>query len=157
VRRVAFGALVLVGAAVAVGLVMWLAILSLDHASPSGAATVTTKAVVSHTAAVPRHAATVAVASGTTCFVAGRQCSEIPCTELIRSMISVVSATAATLVAPSVRGPRLETPVSGCGTRRSLPHAPVVTRPGPIQGLAPYSALLANMAHRLAAHPPTHP
>jgi hypothetical protein len=156
VRRVAFGGLVLVGAAVAVGLVMWLAILGLDHASPSGAATVT-KPVVSHTAAVPRHAATVAVTSGTACFVAGQECSEIPCTEMIRSTISVAGATAATLVAPSVRGPRLATPVSGCGTRRSLPHATAVTRPGPTQGRAPYSALLANMAHRLAAHLPTQP
>jgi len=157
VRRVAFGALVLVGAAVAVGLVMWLAILSLDHASPSGAATLTTKAVVSHTAAVPRHAAVVPVASGTTCFVDGQECSEIPCTEMIGSTISVASATAATLIAPSVRGPRLATPVSGCGTRRSLPRATVVTRSRPTQGLAPYSGLMANMAHRLAAHPPTRP
>jgi len=154
---VAFGALVLVGAAMAVGLVMWLAILSLDHASPSAAATVTTQPVVSQTATVPRHAATVPMASATTCFVAGQQCSEIPCTEMIGSTISVVSAAAATLIAPSVQGPRLETPVSGCGTRGSLPHATVVTRPGPIHSLAPYSALLANMAHRLAAHPPTRP
>lgn len=153
----AFGGLVLVGAAVAVGLVMWLAILSLDNASPSGAATVSAKPVVSHTAAVPRHAPTVPAASGTTCFVAGQECSEIPCTEMIRSTISVASATAATLIAPSVRRPRLATPVSGCGTRRPLPHATVVTRPGQTQGLAPYSALLANMAHRLTTHAPTRP
>jgi hypothetical protein len=155
VRRVACGGLVLVGAAVAVGLVMWLAILSLDHASASGAATVT-KPAVSYTGAIPpRHAAMVP-ASGTTCFVAGQGCSEIPCTEMVRSAISVASATAAANIAPSVSGPRLETPLSGCGKRHSLPHATVVTRPGATQGAEPYSALLANMAHRLAAHPPTH-
>lgn len=150
------------GVVVAVGLVLWLAILSLDHTSPSAAATVSTKAKVRHTAAVPLHAAPAPMASGTTCFVDGQQCSEIPCTELIRSTVSVANATA-TLIAPSVRGPRLETPVSGCGARHPLPHAIVVTprqgpiRQGPRHGLAPYSVLLANMAHRLAAHPPTRP
>jgi len=154
---------VLVGAAVAVGLVMWLAILGLDHASPSAAATVSTKPVVSHTARVPLHAATVPMASGTTCFVAAQQCSEIPCIEMIGSTAGVGSGTATTLIAPSVRGPRLETPVSGCGARWPLPQATVVTRQsrirqGPKPGLGSYySALLANMAHKLAAHPPTRP
>jgi hypothetical protein len=48
---------------------------------------------------------------------------------------------------------------AGFGLRHApvLPHATAVTRPGPTQGRAPYSALLANMAHRLAAHPPTQP
>lgn len=156
-RRVAFGALVLTGAAAAVGLVMWLAILSLDHASRSAAATVTTKPVLSHTAAVQLHTATVPAVSQTTCFVDEQQGSEIPCTETIRSTISPASATAATLIAPSARGPQLETPVSGCGTRRSLPHATVFTHPSAIPSPAPYCALLANMAHRLAARPPTHP
>jgi len=153
VRRVAFGALVLVGAAAAVGLVMWLAILSLDHASRSAAATVSTKPVLSHTAAVQLHTATVPAVSGTTCFVDEQQCSEIPCTE----MISLASATAAALIAPSARGPQLETPVSGCGTRRSPPHATVFTHPSAIPSPASYCARLANMAHRLAARPPTHP
>jgi hypothetical protein len=153
VRRAAFGALVLVGVAVAVGLVLWLAILSLNHASPSAAATVGTNAVLRHTA-VPLHAATIPTAAGTTCFVAGQGCSRIPCNELIRSTVSVAKATR---IAPSVRRPRLETPMSGCGSRRSLPHATIVARRGPRHGLMPYSALLGNTAHQLTAHPPARP
>jgi hypothetical protein len=39
-----------------------------------------------------------------------------------------------------------------------LPRAAVVTLPGATRSLAsPDAALLANMSHRLAAHPPTRP
>jgi hypothetical protein len=147
---------VLAGVAVAVGLVMWLAILGVAHAAPPAAATASTKATVSH-ATASGHAATILMASGATCFVDGRVCSEIPCTELIQATSSVVRASAATLIAPSIGGPQLETPASGCGTRRSLPEAVIVARPGPIHTGHPYPALLANMARRLAAHPPAHP
>jgi hypothetical protein len=100
----------------------------------------------------------IVVAGSATCFVSVRECSEIPCTELIGSTMSTAAVSRATLVAPSVRGTRLATPLSGCGTRRPLPRAAVVALPGATRSLAsPDAALLANMSHRLAAHPPTRP
>ena len=141
VRRVAFGGLVLIGAAVAAGLVLWLAIFSVHEDRAVGAATVTARLAA---AAAPRHAPSVSVPSGTSCFVGGQECSETPCTEMIGSTVTVSRATA---VAPSVSIPRLETPVSGCGRQRARPHATVVTQgvPQVVPAPSPYARTLKSL------------
>lgn len=85
-RRVAFGGLVAAGIVVAVGLVLWAAILAAS--SSSGA----TRAGTS--AAPPRHAPAVLVPSiaGSTCFAGTASCSQRPCTELIGAGVAVGGA-----------------------------------------------------------------
>lgn len=149
------------GVAVAVGLVMWLAILSVHHPSASGAVTVAARPAASQRVPIPRHAPTASAVMGSSCFVDGRECSEVPCTELIGASAPVATvATTVTKTAPTRRTitiPRvkLAQPLSGCGRRRPPASSTVVNRRGPAYVLAsPYTALLANMRHRLAAHPP---
>ena len=148
-RRIAFGGLLFIGVAVAAGLVLWLAIFSVQEDRASGAATATARLAA---AAAPLHAPTATVAGGATCFVGGEECSEIPCTEMIGSTMSLATDSAAKQVAPTVRGPRLETPVSGCGTRRALPHA-IVVRRGPLHfvpALNPYARILKSLGAKLS-------
>jgi hypothetical protein len=149
VRRIAFGGLMLIGMAVAVALVMWLAIFSVHENRASGAATATATARL---AAAPLHAPSISVAPGTTCFVGGQECSETPCTEMIGSTMTLATVSQATAVAPSVSGPRLETPVSGCGTQRALPH-PTAVRRGPRQVVPapnPYTGILKSLGAQLS-------
>ncbi len=171
-RRIAFGGLLFIGVAVAAGLVLWLAIFSVHEDRASGAATATARLATAaaprhaptatrHAPTVTRHAPTATVAGGA-CFVGGEECSEIPCTEMIGSTMSVATvsratarratANAATKVAPSVSVPRLETPVSGCGTHRALPHATVVNQ-APLQAVPatdPYARTLKSLRAQLS-------
>jgi hypothetical protein len=86
VRRIAFGGLVLIGVAVAAGLVLWLAIFSVHENHASGAVTATARlsAAVVVTPA-PRHAPTAQATEGSTCFVSVPECSEQPCVEFVQS------------------------------------------------------------------------
>jgi hypothetical protein len=162
VRRIAFGGLVLIGVAVAAGLVLWLAVLNVREDHASGAATVTARLAASvtprhHASTVSRHAPTVvaAAAAGSICFVGGRECSETPCTEMIGSAMTAMTATTvskATKVAPSVSVPRLETPVSGCGRNRAQPHATVVNQV-PLRAVPatnPYARTLKSLRAQLS-------
>ena len=151
----------LIGVTVAAGLVLWLAIFAVHEDRASGAATATARlaaaVVPRHASTVPRHAPTASVAGGSTCFVGGQECSETPCIEAIGSTMSLATVSRATVssataVAPSVSGPRLETPVSGCGTRRTQPHARVVTQ-GRLQVVAvhnSYTRILKSLGAKLS-------
>jgi hypothetical protein len=151
-RRIAFGGLVLIGAAAAAGLVLWLAVLNVHEDHASGATTATTATARLAASVTPRHAPTVTAAGGSTCFVGGRECSETPCTEMIGSAMTATTVSKATKVAPSVSVPRLETPVSGCGTHRAVPHATVVNQV-PLQAVPatnPYARTLKSLRAQLS-------
>jgi hypothetical protein len=156
-RRIAFGGLVLIGVAVAAGLVLWLAVLNVHEDHASRAATVTARLAAAVTprhpaSTVTRHAPTVTAAGGSTCFVGGRECSETPCTEMIGSAMTATIVSKATKVAPSVSVPRLETPVSGCGTHRAPAHATVVNQV-PRKGVPatnPYARTLKSLRAQLS-------
>jgi hypothetical protein len=133
VRRIAFGGLVLIGVAVAVGLVLWLAILGVSKSSATGsqrAAAVT----------VPRHAPTVQAAAGSTCFVSVPECSEQPCVEFVQNAVAVAVPTPA---GPVVRR-RSHCPPA-------VPHvATIATVRGPKAGANPYQRAIASLRRRLS-------
>jgi len=138
VRRIGLARLVTVGVVAAVGLVLWLAILSVSQDRASGAATVTVRLAA---AAVPPKTPTVPAVSGSTCFVSVPECSQTPCVELI----GAGSATA--VYAPTVPAPR-----TSCG-RAHNPGVVTAVRRGPLRTLGPpnpYGRILRSLRARLS-------
>ena len=128
-----------VGVVVAVGLVMWLAILAVGQNGASGAATGTVRLAA---ASVPRHAPSVSAASGVTCFVGVPECSQTPCVELI----GAASSTA--VYAPTVPAPR-----TSCGRAQHPPPLATVVPRGPVHMVRPanpYGPILKSMRAQLS-------
>ena len=140
-RRIALAGLVTVGVVVAVGLVMWLAILSVSQDKASGAGTLTARLAA---AAAPLKAPQAQVAAGSTCFVSVPECSQTPCVELIGA------ATATAVYTPLVPAARPARARSSCGGAQNAPLATAVAR-GPLRTAPnPYERLLKSLRAQLS-------